>query len=430
MKFSPVAFLASLLVAPTYGFAPSTPSSWSTITAKQSSLFSTPPPSGGMDEERMKQIIAEESSDASNLAASAAAMKNMTPADIEKMMGELDSMPDFQKKALKSMGMDPTLMKKSLEMMKTNPGMMKSAQKMMENMTPEQLMAQSKMAQENMAQMTPEQVEMATSAMESLSTEQLDAAADIIKERGLPGSAGDPLVIENMFRTGELMSKPPAGGVTFAAFASLPPITLLSGTREEDLSEAELKECWADGSLGATRVDRQGFERVWNEVREYFEGDVMDEARKTAAKKRGQKKVRSDDDDDVVAVPAAAVAPTPAATTPMVGAAMSPEEMRIANERVKEMSEDDIGAMLDQMSSMTPEQEARMKAMGMDPSMMSKAASMMASNPMMKAAAAKMMKNMTPEQMQAASQQAQNQMKGMGAEDYERMMEQMKKEVK
>ena len=48
------------------------------------------------------------------------------------------------------------------------------------------------------------------------------------------------------------------GGIMLAGFASLPVIQMLVGTREEDLSPAELKECWANGSLGATRVDRAG----------------------------------------------------------------------------------------------------------------------------------------------------------------------------
>ena len=62
------------------------------------------------------------------------------------------------------------------------------------------------------------------------------------------------------------MSVPPDGKVTFQAFATLPPIAVLSGDRDQDLSRRELAECWSDGSLGATRVDRAGFERVWKEV--------------------------------------------------------------------------------------------------------------------------------------------------------------------
>ena len=199
----------------------------------------------------------------------------------------MESMGPAQKAALKAMGMEPDLMMKSMKMMKDNPSMMASAQKMMENMTPQQLMEQSKLAQEQMASMNPKDVEAATKAMESLSPDQLDAAAEVLKEKGLPTQmeADEPLVINTMFRTAELMSKPPVGGVTFQAFATLPPITALSGNREEDLSDSELEECWVEGSKGQARVDRAGFERVWHEVQEYFEGDIMDEARKTAAKR-------------------------------------------------------------------------------------------------------------------------------------------------
>lgn len=51
------------------------------------------------------------------------------------------------------------------------------------------------------------------------------------------------------------------------------------------------------------------------------------------------------------------------------------------------------------MANIGPEEEARMRAMGADPEMMKKAASMMKSNPMMRKAAQMMMKNMSPDQM-------------------------------
>ena len=88
--------------------------------------------------------------DPTNMAASAEAMKNMTPQDMERIMSEMDNMSPVQRNQLKSMGMDPDLMKRSLQMMKSNPDMIKSAQKMMENMTPQQMMEQSKFAQQQM----------------------------------------------------------------------------------------------------------------------------------------------------------------------------------------------------------------------------------------------------------------------------------------
>lgn len=111
------------------------------------------------------------------LADSAAAMKNMTPEDMGKLISEMEGMPEAQKAQLKGMGMDPDTSKKvvclihlyninilpifsihnentvltSMKMMKENPQMMKTAQKLMENMTPEQMLEQSKAAQEKMS---------------------------------------------------------------------------------------------------------------------------------------------------------------------------------------------------------------------------------------------------------------------------------------
>lgn len=374
------------------------------------------------DADRMKAILAEETMNTANFAASARQMQNMTPEGMDQMIREMDQMSPAQLDQLKAMGMDPNLMKQSMKMMRDNPSMMASVGKMMETMTPEQLLEQSRKAQEQLATMTPEQVEQAAKAAASLSPDQLEAATEIItdvvqstpRERG-PGSSMDPNVIDSMFRVAELMSLPPTGGVTFYAFSTLPPIVVLSGTRDEDLSKKELAECWADGSLGATRVDRLGFERVWNEVQEYFEDDIMEAARKTASKSKSSKG----------AVTAEVVTPT-TSPTPVVGATLTPEQMAVMDKQVKSMSDEDMASMLDQMSSMTPEQQARMKAMGVDPNMMEKTASMLKNNPMMRKAANAMMKNMSPDQMMKMSQQAQQQMANMSKEDYEKAVEKMK----
>ena len=55
---------------------------------------------------------------------------------------------------------------------------------------------------------------------------------------------------------------------------------------------------------------------------------------------------------------------------------------------------------------------------------------MMKSNPMMRKAASMMMKNMSPEQMMKASQQAQSQMANMSKEDMEKAFEEMNKNAK
>lgn len=68
-----------------------------------------------------------------------------------KLIKEMESMPEEQKAQLKSMGMDPETMMISMKMMKDNPKMMATAQKLMSNMTPEQMLEQSRAAQEKMS---------------------------------------------------------------------------------------------------------------------------------------------------------------------------------------------------------------------------------------------------------------------------------------
>jgi hypothetical protein len=330
------------------------------------------------------------------------------------------------------------MMKKSLEMMKNNPAMIANAQKVMESMTPDEMLEQSRKAQEQMAKMSPEEMDRINAAMKDIPQEQLAAAAEAIKQQKAasgvidtsaddddddeeekkeiytgPGSSSDSKVIDAMFQVAEFMSDPPSeGGVTFAGFSSLPVIQLLSGDREFDLSNAELKECWADGSLGATRVDRNGFERVWKEVQEYFEDDVMSEARKEAKKQASPKKRGA----------------TKTETTKTVGESLSPEELKAVNERMKNLSNNEVDSVLDMMEQMAPGQEERLKAMGVDPALMKQTAQMLKENPQLREQAKKMMENMSPEEMLKASQQAQEQMKGMSKADIDRTLAELKKE--
>jgi hypothetical protein len=384
-------------------------------------LKSTPLSGDAM--ERMKTILQEESMNPANFASSAKQMQNMSPAQMDQMIKEMDMMTPAQRENLKSLGMDPDLMKSSMKMMRDNPAMMASVGKMMESMTPEQLLEQSRKAQEQMSQMSPEQVEQAAMAAKNLSAEQFEAATKVVTsyatQTGEAGSSSDPNVIDNMFRVAELMSSPPTGGVTKLAFATLPPIVALSGDRQEDLSKKEFAECWADGSLGATRVDRQGFERVWNEVQEFFDDDIMEAARKTIV--RNSKAAKGG-----VVTPEVVSAPK-AAAAPAVGASLNAEQMAAMSDEVKNMSDDQMSTMLEQMANMTPEQRERMKAMGVDPGMMEKTANMMKGNKTMMKAAAAMMKNLSPDQMMKMSQQAQQQMAGMSKEEYEKALNAMNK---
>lgn len=431
-----VAACVALFVSSGHSFAPAA----RPFQTRHASLQSTPSSSGD-DAERikeMKKILAEESMNPANFKESADRMKSMTPGDMDGLMKEMEEMSSEQQAQLKAMGMDPTLMKKSMQMMRDNPAMMQNVGKMMDSMTPEQLVEQSLAAQEQMAKMPTELVDQAVDAVNTVSQEE--AATDVVIEsvqdaeietndddteeddddeendeddedyEPVAGSSVDPAVVDSMFNVAELMSMPPNGGVTLQGFSSLPPITLLSGNRDVDLSKKELSECWLDGSLGATRVDRAGFERVWKEVQEYFEDDIMEEARKMST---GKSKLAS--------------AATSISNNPVVGASISTEQLQ---DQVKNMKDSDMAAMLDQMNEMTPEQEARMRAMGVDPAMMQKTANMMKSNPLLRKAATTMMKNMSPEQMMKASQQAQEKMGDMSEEDYEKAMGMMNKEQK
>jgi len=109
-----------------------------------------------------------------------------------------------------------------------------------------------------------------------------------------------------------------------------------------------------------------------------------------------------------------------------VGETMSAAEIQNASDAVKQLSGDDMDIMLDRMENMGALEESRLKGMGVDPTMMKKAAEMMKGNPMMKNAAQTLMKNMSPEQMMKASEQAQSQLKGMSTEDMEEAMNKMK----
>uniref|UniRef100_A0A7S4EKI1 STI1 domain-containing protein n=1 Tax=Pseudo-nitzschia australis TaxID=44445 RepID=A0A7S4EKI1_9STRA len=361
-------------------------------------------------------------------------MKNLKPEDIDKMMEEMENMNPIQKSALKAMNMDPEVMKKTMQMMRDNPAMVANAQKVMETMSPDELLEQSRKAQEQLKNMTPEELEKANEVMQSIPEDQMNIAVETMKAQKTseavvdalaedesdvamvtgPGSSSDSNVVDAMFRVAEFMSDPPTdGGATFGGFYSLPVIQLLSGDREFDLSMSELKECWADGSLGATRVDRTGFERVWNEVQEYFEQDIMTEARKEARKKLTKKKVR----------PTATTTSTTPKTT--IGDNLSQKELEEVNERVKNLSNDEVGSVLDMMEQMDPAQEARLKSMGVDPSLMQQTAAMLRDNPQMREQAKQMMQNMSPDDMLKASQQAQEQMSNMSEDDLKKAMSQL-----
>jgi hypothetical protein len=159
-----------------------------------------------------------------------------------------------------------------------------------------------------------------------------------------------------------------------------------------------------------------GFERVWKEVQDFFEEDVMDEARKEATKRtKGlpAKKIRG----------ATKTTSTTTTPSPMVGASLDPNQLETMNQAIKNMKEDDLVQMFDAMQNMDAATEARLKAMGTDPAILKKTASLLNSNPAMRKAAQEMMKNMSPQDMVKMSQQAQEQMKNMTPDQIQQAMD-------
>ena len=184
----------------------------------------------------------------------------------------------------------------------------------------------------------------------------------------------------------------------------------------------ELKECWDEGARGETRVNRQGFERAWLAVNDLFEEDMLDEARDPESADARAQAGLEDDDEEGGASPGGA-----GVDVGEVGAALTPDQLKLVNEQVKNMGEEDMKGMLEQMANMGPAEEAALRKMGFDPGMMRKSIEMMKGNPMMLKAAQSMIGKMSPEQMAQASKQAQKQMQGMSKEDIDKAMKNMEK---
>jgi hypothetical protein len=263
---------------------------------------------------------------------------------MDQLLKELSNMDDTQKDQLKALGMDPSMMEMSMKMMRDNPNIMRSAQKMMEKMSPQELAESSRVAQQQMSKLTPEQLKEAAKTMAAVSPTDIDNAVEQIKVTTASnrGSSSDPMVrvhtrsssfcsrdsnglllpnqvIDSLFRAAEFMSRPPTGGVDFRAFQTMAPIAALTGDRETDLAPQELLDCWRAGSEGSARVNRIGFGKVWAEVCDLFEGDIMDEARDP-----NSSNARAGVEETSSSLP-----PPSNNAIPEVGANLSPEQVRL-----------------------------------------------------------------------------------------------------
>lgn len=375
------------------------------------------------DPERMRKIMEEEAKNPQNMKAAVNMLKNLKPGDIDAMLHEMDKMPSEQMNQLEAMGMNPEIMRRSMEMMKSmSPEELVKTSEMIESMSPEELLEKSRRVQANISSVASDAFRSSSNVVEARIVEQIDDEESDDDSDPIPPPPTE--VLDLLYKTAEIMSTPPNGKVTLVGFSSIPPISLLIGDDpDNDVSKKELAECWADASMGATRVDRAGFERMWIEVQEYFYQPMIDKARERTVEKS---KTRGRSKPDVVVTPPSSTPSSPKSSTsiPRVGQDISSEQLE---KQVKNMSDSDMSTMLEQMKNMTPEQEMRMKAMGVDPSMMKKTANLMSNNPLLKNAAKMMMKNMSAEDMKRASQQAQEQMSKMSPEDIQRAMDEFEK---
>merc|ERR1712032_701479 len=114
------------------------------------------------------------------------------------------------------------------------------------------------------------------------------------------------------------------------------------------------------------------------------------------------------------------------AATTTIGSNMSSKELDEINNRVKNLSNDDVSSVLDMMEKVDPVQEARLKSMGVDPKLMQQTAAMLKDNPAMREQAKKMMQSMSPDQMLKMSQEAQKRMANMSESDVQTAIDQMK----
>lgn len=247
----------------------------------------------------------------------------------------------------------------------------------------------------------------ATAALLRLSSSLLDDDDDETEVVLL--GAEDPAVLDALFRVGEIMSQPPSGGVTRASFVTMPVITTLSGLNDQDLSPEELQECWAEGSLGKDRVDRAGFERVMEEIQEYFDGDIIDEARKTSHTTKPKNTQQSSSATNNGTSESRPLSPPKMSqildslllTAPgvVMDAQMSPDDLAA---QVRSVKDEDLMSMLSSMINMNADEEARIRSVGDDPDMVKKTYEMMKINGFARKAAMMAMKATSPELMKKA----------------------------
>ena len=385
------------------------------------------------------KVLSQEALNVENLKASAAALRQWNAQDLERIIADVDNMSPAQAQQFQKMGMDVNVMKETMKMIKDNPSMRENMASVMETLTPEELLEQSRKAQEQLKNYKNDDNNMKDSATQGTKDEQDNDDKDDEDDQDDEPVEVNPAVLDAMYKVGEYMSEPPEkGGVTFTAFCTLPPISILSAGKggNDDLTSTELKECWNTGSLGATRVDRTGFERVWTAVQDKYYNDIVEEAReRILVKRRGRSKPSTtataveDPVSSTISTSMTSTPPTPSSSSSSSSSQPTPSSIpdpKLVTEQIKNLKDEDFTKMLEQMSQMTEADEARMRAMGVDPVMMRKSAAMMKNNPLLRKAATAMMKNTSPEQLQKASMEAQAKMANLSPEEKQKLLDSMK----
>jgi len=103
---------------------------------------------------------------------------------------------------------------------------------------------------------------------------------------------------------------------------------------------------------------------------------------------------------------------------------MTPEQMQMAAQAMKNLDAAQIGKMLEEMEKMGPAEKEQMRKMGTNPDMLMMSMRLLKANPGALEMAKKQMEKMSPEQMAEASKAAQEQMQNMSPEQLEFMASQ------
>lgn len=218
---------------------------------------------------------------------SADMFKNLDGEQIAKMLDDMENMSAAEKEQYQKMGVNMEMLKMSMRTLKNNPKVLELARKQMGSMSPEQMAQASRMAAQQFKGVSPNDFEkMASEAaaqIDSVPT-TLETPAPTAAQTPAAATARDAPVIDAMFAVAQYSANPPDGTVDLATFSTLPPIAALRGDQPDDLSDEELKQVWESEADGKARVNRAEFEKVWLGIDDFYEEDLLVEARRPPKK--------------------------------------------------------------------------------------------------------------------------------------------------